>query len=66
DLPEEHVYLITQAVYENLEFLNAIHPATRAIAIENAIAGLPVPLHPGAQRFYEEQGIEIPERLIAN
>ncbi|MEM1341347.1 MAG: TAXI family TRAP transporter solute-binding subunit, partial [Pseudomonadota bacterium] len=52
DLPEEHVYLITQAVYENLEFLNAIHPATRAIAIENAIAGLPVPLHPGAQRFY--------------
>ncbi|RED13894.1 TAXI family TRAP transporter solute-binding subunit [Pontivivens insulae] len=66
DLPEENVYLITKAIYENLPFLQAIHPATRAMAIERAIAGLPLPLHPGAARYYEEVGIEIPERLIAN
>ena len=63
DLPEEHVYLITQAIYENLDFLSAIHPATRVMAIESAIAGLPVPLHPGAIRYYEEVGVEIPDRL---
>jgi len=65
DLPEEHVYQITKAIYENLPFLQAIHPATNAMSLEVAISGLPVPLHPGAARFYAEQGIEIPERLIA-
>jgi len=66
DLPEENVYQITKTIYENLPFLQAIHPATKAMALESAIAGLPVPLHPGAARYYREQGIEIPERLIAN
>ena len=65
DIPEEHVYQITKTIYENLPFLQAIHPATNAMSLEVAISGLPVPLHPGAARYYEEQGIEIPERLIA-
>ncbi len=65
-LPEENVYMITKTIYENLPFLQAIHPATKAMALEKAIAGLPVPLHPGAARFYKEQGIDIPDRLMAN
>ncbi|PUB13655.1 TAXI family TRAP transporter solute-binding subunit [Yoonia sediminilitoris] len=64
-LPEENVYMITKTIYENLPFLQAIHPATKVMAIEAAIAGLPVPLHPGAARYYQEVGIDIPERLIA-
>ena len=66
DVSEENVYLITKTIYENLAFLQAIHPATKAMSLEAAIGGLPVPLHPGAARYYQEQGIEIPERLIAN
>ena len=66
DLPEEDVYLITKTMYENLPFLQAIHPATKAMALEKAIAGLPVPLHPGAARYYKEQGIDIPASLMAN
>lgn len=66
DIPEENVYLITKTIYENLPFLQAIHPATKVMAIEQAIAGLPVPLHPGAVRYYQEVGITIPDRLIAN
>ena len=65
DVPEEHVYQITKTIYENLPFLQAIHPATNAMSLEVAINGLPLPLHPGAARYYAEQGIEIPERLIA-
>jgi TRAP transporter TAXI family solute receptor len=64
DLPDEHVYQLTKAIYENLPFLQAIHPATKAMALENAIAGLPLPLHPGAVKFYQEVGVEVPERLI--
>ena len=63
DIPEEDVYLITKTMYENLPFLQNIHAATKDMALEKAIAGLPVPLHPGAARFYEEQGIAIPDGL---
>jgi uncharacterized protein len=63
DIPEEDVYLITKTMYENLPFLHNIHAATKDMALDKAIAGLPLPLHPGAVRFYEEQGIEIPGRL---
>lgn len=65
DLPEEHVYQLTKSIYENLPFLQAIHPATQVMAIETAIAGLPLPLHPGALRYYQEVGVDVPARLIA-
>jgi hypothetical protein len=63
DIPADDVYLITKTMYENLPFLQNIHAATKDMALEKAIAGLPVPLHPGALRFYEEQGIAVPDRL---
>lgn len=64
DVPEDHVYRIVKTMYGNLPFLNNIHPATKAMALEKAIAGLPMPLHPGAARYFQEQGLEIPERLL--
>merc|ERR1712000_459389 len=65
DVSEEDVYQLTKTIYENLTFLNGIHAATKAMAVEKAIAGLPAPLHPGAARYYQEVGLEIPEHLIA-
>lgn len=65
DVSEDDVYLLTKTIYENLPFLNGIHKATKAMALDKAIAGLPVPLHPGAARYYSEMGISIPEHLIA-
>jgi TRAP transporter TAXI family solute receptor len=66
DVAEDDVYLITKTIYENLGFLQAIHKATNAMALEKAIAGLPMPLHPGAARYFKEAGLTIPDRLIAN
>lgn len=63
DVDENHVYLLTKTVFENLPFLQAIHPATKAMDINKALAGLPVPLHPGAARYYEEMGITVPDAL---
>jgi TRAP transporter TAXI family solute receptor len=65
DVDEEFVYLLTKTIYENLGFLQAIHKATLAMALNKALAGLPAPLHPGAVRYYREAGLDIPERLIA-
>lgn len=63
DVNADHVYMLTKTMYENLAFLQAIHPATKAMTIERAMGGLPVKLHPGAQRYYEEVGLEIPAHL---
>ena len=65
NVDEEHVYLLTKTMYENLPFLQAIHPATKAMAVEASMAGLPAPLHPGAARYYTEVGLDIPANLIA-
>ena len=64
DVDENHVYLLTKALYENLPFLQAIHKATNAMDVNNAMAGLPVPLHPGALKYYKEVGLEIPAHLM--
>jgi TRAP-type uncharacterized transport system substrate-binding protein len=36
------------------------------MSLEKALEGLPLPLHPGAARYFREAGLEIPARLIAN
>jgi uncharacterized protein len=63
DVPEEHVYLFTRTMYENLGFLCNIHPATCDMSLENALDGLPLPLHAGAARYFEEAGLEIAEEI---
>jgi TRAP transporter TAXI family solute receptor len=62
--PEDVVYMLTKTMYENLPFLNSVHQATKAMSLQKAIDGLPMPLHKGALKYYQEQGINIPARLI--
>lgn len=62
-VPEETVYLITKTIFENLPFLQGIHPATKAMSLETATGGLPLKLHPGALKYYEEAGVNVPDRL---
>lgn len=64
DVDDETVYLLVKTIYRNLPFLHIIHSATETMALDKAIRELPVPLHPGAARFYREQGIDIPDNLI--
>lgn len=65
DVDEDAVYQITKTLYENLGFLNNIHKATKAMSLDAALAGLPVPLHPGAVKYYKEAGVDIPANLMA-
>lgn len=64
DVDDTSVYKIVKTIYDNLVFLGNIHQATRAMTLRNAITGMPLPLHPGAARFFREQGIDIPDHLI--
>lgn len=63
DVSEDAVYEITKAVWENLSALHEIHRATSDVSLDKALIGLGAPLHPGAARYYREQGVEIPPEL---
>ena len=64
DVSEDTVYAMTKAMFENLEVLWAASSAAESVSLDIALNGLPLPLHPGAARYYREQGIEIPENLV--
>ena len=57
---DETVYQMTKAVYESLPDLAAAHAAAKDIKLEGALAGMPVPMHPGAQRYFDEKGVKKP------
>ena len=66
DISEEIVYNMTKLLWENLATLQEIHSATKSMSLENALSGIPLPLHNGALRYYEEQGVSVPENLRDN
>ncbi|QQK78015.1 TAXI family TRAP transporter solute-binding subunit [Salicibibacter cibarius] len=57
DLTDEEVYELTRAFYENLEDIQASNVAAEDIDIENVEEGLNVPMHPGAEQYFEEEGV---------
>lgn len=54
---DDMAYAMTKELFENLPDLEAAHQAAKQISLENAIAGMPLPLHPGAERYYKEKGL---------
>ncbi len=50
-------YSMAKALYDNLETFHAAHSAAKVVTLQNAVRGMPIPLHPGAERFYREKGI---------
>ena len=56
-VPEDTVYQMTKLLFENLDQLTAAHAAAKAIDPAKALDGMPIPLHPGAEKYYREAGI---------
>jgi len=64
DVDKEAVYLLTKTLFENPDYLKAVHKMGAYITLENALSGLPAPLHPGSYKFYKEKGLTIPQDLV--
>lgn len=56
-VPTDTVYKMTKSMFENLDHLVAAHAAAKAIRKESALTGMPLPLHPGAEKYYREIGL---------
>ena len=54
---EETAYQMTKLLFENLEKMAASHAAAKDIDVNKALDGMPIPLHPGAERYYREVGV---------
>lgn len=50
-------YAMVEQLFAGLDQLGAAHAEGRKIRLERALDGMPVPLHPGAERFYREKGL---------
>jgi uncharacterized protein len=57
DLSETAVYNMTKAIFDNLGDLQAAHSAAKSIDIKTALNDMPVPVHPGAAKYFKEKGI---------
>ena len=53
-LSTDTVYKLTKSMWENLDHLAASHAAAKGMKKENALKGMPIPLHPGAEKYYRE------------
>ncbi|MCK6442941.1 TAXI family TRAP transporter solute-binding subunit [Elstera cyanobacteriorum] len=56
-VPDDVVYGMTKSLFDNLDGMVSAHAAAKDIKLDKAVAGMPVPLHPGAEKFYREKGL---------
>lgn len=58
DVPEDVVYEVVKAVFENFDSFKRLHPAFETLKKEEMVSdALSAPLHPGAVKYYKEAGL---------
>ncbi len=65
ELPDDLVYKLTKAVFEHRNYLEKVYPGAKETTPENAVKYSPIPLHPGAVKYYREIGLTVPDNLVA-
>jgi TRAP transporter TAXI family solute receptor len=56
---EQVIYEFLKGVFDNLGDVQIAHAKAKEITLQNAINGLPRPLHPGAVKFFKEKGLKV-------
>ena len=57
DLPEAHVYAMTKAIFDNLKELAQMNNVVATLTPKSAVEGVSIPMHPGAAKYFREQGV---------
>ncbi len=62
-LPNDFVYEVCKKYFENIDIMAAVHSSVREARVDGILFS-PIPLHPGAIKYYREKGVKIPQNLI--
>ncbi|HEV2127073.1 MAG TPA: TAXI family TRAP transporter solute-binding subunit [Thermomicrobiales bacterium] len=66
DMDEQLAYDIVRTMFEHKDELVAVHSAANNLQLETAMSSTALEYHPGAVRYFEEQGVDIPEATPAS
>lgn len=66
DTKDDFVYKLAKALFENKAELSAASVACKELDVQKAVAGVSIPFHPGAAKFYKEAGVKMPEAKQAD
>lgn len=58
DMDEDLAYDLTKAMFENKELIDETHDRGKDLQLDTALDGMPIELHPGCKKYYDEKGIE--------
>ncbi|MDR5907704.1 TAXI family TRAP transporter solute-binding subunit [Halomonas qiaohouensis] len=64
DLPEDFVYEVTRITMENNDKMMSVHRSAETTIPENVVHNTVMPFHPGAARWFNENGYEIDDDMI--
>jgi uncharacterized protein len=56
-IDDDLAYAMVKALYENTDILAQVHVMGAQISLATALESVSIPLHPGAERYYREQGL---------
>jgi len=58
ELSDDLVYQMTKVFWENHAQFAEVKKIWNSVTLENALNGAAIPVHPGAQRYYDEMGVK--------
>jgi uncharacterized protein len=56
-LDDDFMYKATKAIFENLDYITSGSAVFKDTKLEKVYDGMPIPVHPGAAKYYAEKGI---------
>lgn len=57
ELSADLMYDFTRGIFENLDTIHSAHERGKLVTLETALEGMPIELHPGAERYFKEVGL---------
>ena len=58
EMEDDMAYRITKAIFDNLADIERAHAKGKELKLETALNGMSIPLHPGAEKFFREKGVQ--------
>lgn len=57
DVADDVIYNLVKGIFDNQDEITTGHAKGAELSLENAVSGIDIPFHPGAQQYFVEQGV---------